>query len=111
MSSDLPDTGLNGQATLKLYIGLFTLVFGAFIVISAKAVDGGNRFFFFIMLAALLLVIAVMLPQASLHNLTAMPLNNALLLSAAPIFFTSFGFYGFIFSLNKYLAGDVRALL
>ena len=105
-----PDTGLNGQATLKLYIGLFTLVFGAFIVISAKVVDGGNRFFFFIMLAALLLVITVMLPQASLHNLTAMPLNNALLLSAAPIFFTSFGFHGSIPSLNKYLAGNVRAL-
>ena len=61
-------------------------------------------------LAALLLVITVMLPQASLHNLTAMPLNNALLLSAAPIFFTSFGFHGSIPSLNKYLAGNVRAL-
>lgn len=103
-------SGLSGQATLKLYIGLFTLIFGAFIVISAKVVDAGNRFFFFVMLAALLLVIAVMLPKASPRNLTAMPLDSALLLSAAPIFFTSFGFHGSIPSLNKYLAGDVRAL-
>ena len=106
----IPVTGLDTQTTLKLYIGIFTFIFGTFIIISAKAVDGSNRFFFFIMLTALLLVISVMLPKAELHNLTAMPLDNALLLSAAPIFFTSFGFHGSIPSLNKYLAGNVHAL-
>lgn len=106
----IPVTGLDTQTTLKLYIGIFTFIFGTFIIISAKAVDGSNRFFFFIMLTALLLVISVMLPKAELDNLTAMPLDNALLLSAAPIFFTSFGFHGSIPSLNKYLAGNVHAL-
>ena len=106
----IPVTGPDTQTTLKLYIGIFTFIFGTFIIISAKAVDGSNRFFFFIMLTALLLVISVMLPKAELDNLTAMPLDNALLLSAAPIFFTSFGFHGSIPSLNKYLAGNVHAL-
>ena len=40
----------------------------------------------------------------------AMPLNNALIVSAAPIFFTSYGFHGSIPSLVKYMEGDVRGL-
>ena len=39
-----------------------------------------------------------------------MPINNALLISAMPIFFTSFGFHGSIPSLNKYLEGNIKAL-
>ena len=39
-----------------------------------------------------------------------MPLDNALIISAAPIFFTSYGFHGSIPSLVKYMEGDVRGL-
>ena len=52
----------------------------------------------------------VMFPKASVQNLMAMPLDNALIISAAPIFFTSYGFHGSIPSLVKYMEGDVRGL-
>lgn len=102
--------GISPETTLKIFIGIFTVFFGSFVIISTKAVDGFNRLHFFAMLLALVVVMCVMFPKASLHNLTAMPLDNALIISAAPIFFTSYGFHGSIPSLNKYLEGDVRAL-
>lgn len=114
------DTGIGGEAglfadlpketTLKVFIAIFTLFFGAFVIISTTVVDGFNRLLFFIMLLALVVVMVVMMPKASVANLMAMPLDNALIISASPIFFTSFGFHGSIPSLNKYLEGDVRAL-
>ncbi|MDO5054136.1 MAG: aromatic amino acid transporter [Pasteurella oralis] len=109
LASSLP-TIADKETTSKLAIGLFTLFFGAFIIIGTKSVDGINRLLFFIMLGTLLLVLCLMLPKVSLDNLMAMPLDNALLLSASPIFFTSFGFHGSIPSLNNYLQGNVKAL-
>ena len=96
--------------TLKIFVGIFTAFFGSFVIISTKVVDGFNRLLFFVMLAALVVVMFVMFPKASIHNLMAMPLNNALIISAAPIFFTSYGFHGSIPSLVKYMEGDVRGL-
>ena len=113
-------TGLLGQEgviantspemTLKIFIGIFTVFFGSFVIISTKVVDGFNRLLFFVMLVALVVVMFVMFPKASVQNLMAMPLDNALIISAAPIFFTSYGFHGSIPSLVKYMEGDVRAL-
>ena len=113
-------TGLLGQdgviantspeMTLKIFIGIFTVFFGSFVIISTKVVDGFNRLLFFVMLAALVVVMFVMFPKASVQNLMAMPLDNALIISAAPIFFTSYGFHGSIPSLVKYMEGDVRGL-
>ena len=113
-------TGLLGQEgviantspemTLKIFIGIFTVFFGSFVIISTKVVDGFNRLLFFVMLAALVVVMFVMFPKASVQNLMAMPLDNALIISAAPIFFTSYGFHGSIPSLVKYMEGDVRSL-
>jgi aromatic amino acid transport protein len=113
-------TGLLGQEgviantspemTLKIFIGIFTVFFGSFVIISTKVVDGFNRLLFFVMLAALVVVMFVMFPKASVQNLMAMPLDNALIISAAPIFFTSYGFHGSIPSLVKYMEGDVRGL-
>lgn len=96
--------------TLKIFVGIFTAFFGSFVIISTKVVDGFNRLLFFVMLFALVVVMFVMFPKASVQNLMAMPLDNALIISAAPIFFTSYGFHGSIPSLVKYLEGDVRAL-
>ena len=98
------------EMTLKIFIGIFTVFFGSFVIISTKVVDGFNRLLFFVMLAALVVVMFVMFPKASVQNLMAMPLDNALIVSAAPIFFTSYGFHGSIPSLVKYMEGDVRGL-
>ena len=113
-------TGLLGQEgviantspemTLKIFIGIFTVFFGSFVIISTKVVDGFNRLLFFVMLVALVVVMFVMFPKASVQNLMAMPRDNALIISAAPIFFTSYGFHGSIPSLVKYMEGDVRGL-
>ena len=113
-------TGLLGQEgviantspemTLKIFIGIFTVFFGSFVIISTKVVDGFNRLLFLVMLLALLVVMFVMFPKASVQNLMAMPLDNALIISAAPIFFTSYGFHGSIPSLVKYMEGNVRGL-
>ncbi|VEH65176.1 tyrosine-specific transport protein-2 [Rodentibacter pneumotropicus] len=62
------------------------------------------------MLLALLVVLGLMIPEIKLDNLMAMPIDNALLISASPVFFTAFGFHGSIPCLNKYLEGDIKAL-
>lgn len=94
----------------KISILLFTIIFGTFIVIGTHSVDKINRLLFFVMLAAFVLVLGLMLPEIKMDNLLAMPIDNALIISASPVFFTAFGFHGSIPSLNKYLGGNVKAL-
>lgn len=94
----------------KISILLFTVIFGAFIVIGTHSVDKINRVLFFVMLAAFAVVLGLMLPEIKFDNLLAMPIDNALIISASPVFFTAFGFHGSIPSLNKYLGGNVKAL-
>ncbi|OOF40653.1 tyrosine transporter [Rodentibacter rarus] len=94
----------------KPSIILFTLIFGVFIVIGTHSVDRVNRVLFFVMLAAFALVLGLMLPEIKMDNLLAIPIDNALIISASPVFFTAFGFHGSIPSLNKYLEGNVKAL-
>ncbi|AKO40253.1 amino acid permease [[Haemophilus] ducreyi] len=94
----------------KIAIVMFTIIFGAFIVFGTRSVDGINRFLFFIMLAGLALVLFALMPFIQIDNLLAMPVDNLLLVSASPIFFTAFGFHGSIPSLNNYLNGNVKAL-
>ncbi|TNH04682.1 tyrosine transporter [Testudinibacter sp. TR-2022] len=99
-----------GYDTGKLSIILFTVVLGIFIIIGTSSVDAVNRLFFFSKIAVFLFVLLMMLPRVSMDNLMAMPINNALMLSAAPVFFTSFGFHVVIPSIVKYLEGDIRRL-
>lgn len=94
----------------KISILLFTIIFGSFIVIGTHSVDKINRLLFFVMLAAFVIVLGLMLPEIKMDNLLAMPIDNALIISASPVFFTAFGFHGSIPSLNKYLGGNVKAL-
>ncbi|OOF40762.1 tyrosine transporter [Rodentibacter mrazii] len=94
----------------KASILLFTIIFGSFIVIGTHSVDKINRLLFFVMLAAFVIVLGLMLPEIKMDNLLAMPIDNALIISASPVFFTAFGFHGSIPSLNKYLGGNVKAL-
>lgn len=102
--------GLPQETVRKGFVIFFTLFFGTFVVISTQMVDGFNRLLFFVMLAALGILLLVMAPEITMGNLMAMPIDKALLISASPVFFTSFGFHGSIPSLNKYLEGDVAAL-
>ena len=94
----------------KVSILLFTAIFGSFIVIGTHSVDKINRVLFFVMLAAFAVVLSLMLPEIKFDNLMATPIDNALIISASPVFFTAFGFHGSIPSLNKYLGGNVKAL-
>ena len=94
----------------KVSILLFTVIFGSFIVIGTHSVDKINRVLFFVMLAAFAVVLSLMLPEIKFDNLMATPIDNALMISASPVFFTAFGFHGSIPSLNKYLGGNVKAL-
>lgn len=94
----------------KVSILLFTVIFGSFIIIGTHSVDKINRVLFFVMLAVFAIVLILMLPEIKFDNLMATPIDNALIISASPVFFTAFGFHGSIPSLNKYLGGNVKAL-
>ena len=94
----------------KIAVLVFTIFFGSFIVIGTHSVDKINRVLFFVMIAAFILVLALMLPNIKFDNLMVMPIDNALIISASPVFFTAFGFHGSIPSLNKYLDGNVKSL-
>ncbi|MFU2076886.1 aromatic amino acid transport family protein [Avibacterium endocarditidis] len=99
-----------GDNATSVSIVLFTVVLGVFIVISTGAVDGLTRLLFIIKLAAFVLVLAMMLPLVTTDNLLAMPLKDFLIVSASPVFFTSFGFHVIIPSINKYLDGNIKRL-
>ena len=94
----------------KIAVLVFTIFFGSFIVIGTHSVDKINRVLFFVMIATFILVLSLMLPNIKFHNLMTMPIDNALIISASPVFFTAFGFHGSIPSLNKYLDGNVKSL-
>ena len=89
-------------STAVLIVFLYALI--------AAYVDKINRILFFVMIATFILVLALMLPNIKFDNLMAMPIDNALIISASPVFFTAFGFHGSIPSLNKYLDGNVKSL-
>lgn len=103
-------TIVDGETTTRIAGVIFTLLFGAFVIVGTTSVDAINRVLFITKILAFLLVLGLLLPKVSLDNLLAIPIDKALLISASPIFFTAFGFHGSIPSLNKYLDGNVKAL-
>lgn len=107
----LPTLELSGKdITLQVGIVLFTLILGAFVVVGIKGVDGLTRVLFIGKIIAFVMVLLMMLPKAKLENLMATPLDNALIISAIPIFFTSFGFHVIMASINTYLEADIRKI-
>lgn len=94
----------------QISIILFTVVLGTFVVIGTSGVDAVNRLFFLTKIVVFALVLLLMLPRVALNNLMEIPISNALLLSAAPVFFTSFGFHVVIPSIVKYLQGQIKPL-
>ena len=109
LSGILP-TIVDESMTSKVGIVLFTLILGSFVVIGVKGVDGLTRLLFIGKIIAFLFVVLMMLPKAKLENLTAVPLDNLLVISAVPIFFTSFGFHVIMGSINSYLDADIRKI-
>lgn len=111
MSSDLISTVLPAlKEHGKTISVIFTVFFGIFIVAGTGKVDLVTRFLFIAKLAALLVLLVLMLPKVTMDNLMALPLDKALLISASPFFFTSFGFHVVIPSINHYLEGDIKRL-
>lgn len=98
------------KSTLQIGILFFTLFLGIFVVVGIKGVDGLTRLLFIGKIIAFVFVLLMMLPKAKLENLTAIPLDNLLVFSAIPIFFTSFGFHVIMGSINSYLDGDIRKI-
>ncbi|AKO38470.1 tyrosine transporter [[Haemophilus] ducreyi] len=106
LSGILPEI-MDSQLTNKIAILLFTTLLGTFVVVGIKGVDGLTRVLFMGKIIAFLLVLAMMLPKAKIENLFAMPLDNLLVISVVPIFFTSFGFHVIMASINNYLEADI----
>ncbi|AEC18230.1 tryptophan permease [Gallibacterium anatis UMN179] len=97
------------HASTAAIIG-FVVILAISVTIGTNAVDGFTRLLFLIKLAAFALVLFLMLPKVTAENLGALPLNYFLIISASPVFFTSFGFHVVIPSINNYLDGDIRRL-
>lgn len=108
--SGLLPTIVDAEVTSKVGVLLFTCILGAFVVIGIKGVDGLTRLLFIGKIIALIFVLFMMLPKATLENLGAVPLDNLLVISAIPIFFTSYGFHVIMGSINNYLDADVRKI-
>ena len=108
VSGLLPEA--EGDTNLKIGILLFTFILGTFVVVGIKGVDGLTRLLFIGKIIAFVFVLLMMLPKAKLENLTAVPLDNLLVISAVPIFFTSFGFHVIMGSINSYLEADIRKI-
>ena len=97
------------HASTAAIIG-FVVILAIAVTIGTNAVDGFTRLLFLIKLVAFALVLFLMLPKVTAENLGALPLNYFLIISASPVFFTSFGFHVVIPSINNYLDGDIRRL-
>lgn len=106
LSGIMPEM-VDADMKLKISILIFTVVLGAFVVVGVKSVDGLTRVLFLGKIIAFIAVLVMMLPKAKLENLTAIPLDNLLVLSAVPIFFTAFGFHVIMGTINTYLDADI----
>lgn len=106
LSGIMPEMA-DADMKLKISILIFTVVLGAFVVVGVKSVDGLTRVLFLGKIIAFIAVLVMMLPKAKLENLTAIPLDNLLVLSAVPIFFTAFGFHVIMGTINTYLDADI----
>lgn len=105
---------LNSLLGLHLpdYIGvlLFAAIGGAAVCFGTHSVDLINRCLFATKIFFLAVMLILLLPHVERVNLLSMPVKQALLLSAIPIVFTSFGFHGSVPSIVNYMQGDTAKL-
>ena len=97
---------------LPSYVGilLFAIIGGGVVCFGTHSVDIINRCLFATKIFFLAAMLILMLPHVQEVNLLSMPVKQALLLSAIPIVFTSFGFHGSVPSIVSYLGGDTAKL-
>lgn len=98
--------------TVPSFFGIlvFALIGGAVVCIGTHSVDLVNRFLFTAKLFFLAAMLMLLLPHIEQINILIMPTAQALVLSAIPIVFTSFGFHGSVPSIVNYMQGDTRKL-
>lgn len=105
---------LNSLLGLHLpeYFGvlLFALIGGGVVCFGTHSVDLINRCLFATKIFFLATMLILLLPHVQQVNLLSMPVKQALLLSAIPIVFTSFGFHGSVPSIVSYMRGDTVKL-
>ena len=105
---------LNNLLGLQLpgYVGvlLFAVVGGSVVCFGTHSVDLINRCLFATKIFFLAAMLIMLLPHVQRVNLLSMPVKQALLLSAIPIVFTSFGFHGSVPSIVSYMQGDTSRL-
>lgn len=94
------------------YLGVVAFAFvGALVVsIGTYSVDLVNRVLFTAKLYFLAAMLMLLLPHVEQVNILTMPTAQALVLSAIPIVFTSFGFHGSVPSIVSYMEGNTRKL-
>lgn len=88
----------------------FAVIGGSVVCLGTGSVDRVNRMLFAIKVVFLALMLVLLLPHVEQVNLLAMPVREALILSAIPVVFTSFGFHGSVPSIVSYMQGDTRKL-
>lgn len=99
-----------GEQAESIAIGGFLLTFGTSIFLGMNTVDGISRFLFSLKILVFGVVLFMLLPLVRAENIGAMPLNYFVLISASPVFFTSFGFHLIIPTINNYLQSDIKSL-
>ena len=94
------------------YVGvlLFAGMGGSAVCFGTHSVDLINRFLFASKIFFLATILILLLPHVHQVNLLSMPVKQAVLLSAIPIVFTSFGFHGSVPSIVSYMQGDTTKL-
>lgn len=101
---------LDWQLNSNEAILLFTLTGGAIVSLGTRSVDLVNRWLFAVKILFLLAMLMLLLPHVEQVNLLTLPVEQALILSAIPVVFTSFGFHGSVPSIVSYLGGDTQKL-
>ena len=94
------------------YVGvlLFAVIGGGVVCFGTHSGDLINRYLFATKIFFLATMLILLLPHVQQVNLLSMPVKQALILSAIPIVFTSFGFHGSVPSIVSYMQGDTVKL-
>lgn len=103
-------TVLNLEIPSYFGVLLFALVGAIVVCIGTHSVDLVNRLLFTAKLLFLTVMLVLLLPHVQHVNILTMPTAPALVLSAIPIVFTSFGFHGSVPSIVNYMEGDTKKL-
>ncbi|QKJ51776.1 tyrosine transporter TyrP [Providencia rettgeri] len=113
-AGEIITSNLNSSFTIEMAdwmgIVLFTVIGGGVVCFGTSSVDFINRILFTAKIVFLVIILALMIPHVEQQNLLSAPTEKVLILSAIPVFFTSFGFHGSVPSIVKYMGGDVKKL-